>query len=305
MGFFDPIWLTNDTKKEQNACIAVEHIYDDEKLKEIALRANLSGVVRAAVARIQDSGILRELALSGNSKAASYATDCIEDEEVLREIAFSNGGFNKAIDRLGRSPELLKDVALHGTTDGRRYAIYHLEDHPKVMRDIFLNNQMPASLIDHHVIACMDSSHDVKALLEKYPDMHPVLNKSCEEKLHELQFREKRQNEVDQLSRQALLQPGAHLAFACPVCGSEVEYREDFESIDSYRTQHWFVCTGEAVHNPDKEDLQLTLSTKNFSKDKTVRFCPICREQRDCRCSDQIQKRYRPAIIRFVSYIQN
>ena len=53
MGIFDPIWKTEDERKEQKAAAFVKHIRSTEKLNEIFLSAPRNRVKIAALARLQ------------------------------------------------------------------------------------------------------------------------------------------------------------------------------------------------------------------------------------------------------------
>ena len=91
MGLFDPIWKTNRYRREKLAVAAVRRIRDEDKLSEIAISAPLRDVRIAAVEGIKNDLLLRKIVEDSifDIDVGKAAVERIRDERVLRELAMS------------------------------------------------------------------------------------------------------------------------------------------------------------------------------------------------------------------------
>lgn len=167
MGLFDPIWKTHKYKWEKIAVAAVRKIKREDKLFEIAISAPLKDVRiaavegikndqllrkivedsifdidvgKAAVERIRDERVLRELAMSSSVSGtviALYALDRIRDQKLLADIAL-NGDRNITEQAAARitDPDIAFDTAMGSAAGGFR-CVYHVED-PEKIKEIAL-----------------------------------------------------------------------------------------------------------------------------------------------------------------------
>ena len=89
MKLFEPIWKTNKREKLDEALDAVREIRHPGKLREIVLNAYLPEVQSAALERITDPQVLREVILANNTayEIRREAVRQISDPELLYEIA--------------------------------------------------------------------------------------------------------------------------------------------------------------------------------------------------------------------------
>ena len=62
MGLFGPFWKTENTARQEKIVERVRRVNDQALLRQIAAEAPLYSVKRAAVGRIHDAAVLRELA---------------------------------------------------------------------------------------------------------------------------------------------------------------------------------------------------------------------------------------------------
>ena len=105
MGLFDPAWKTEDRSKTEKAIAAVQKTKKPDDLLKIALTAPLEAVQLAAVGKIADRELLKEIALINTTNKYSSpihicvkrntrekAVDRINSQECLYEIVTTEFG---------------------------------------------------------------------------------------------------------------------------------------------------------------------------------------------------------------------
>lgn len=105
MGLFEPIWMTDKTKKMPKAIATVEKMSDPRQLKEVALQAKFSDIKLAACAKIDDPYALAEVAVAGDFFVAQRLLERLSGHnDLLKQVALryaSNGKLvAKAIDAM-------------------------------------------------------------------------------------------------------------------------------------------------------------------------------------------------------------
>ena len=122
MGWFDPAWKTEDRRKLEKALAAVAKTKNTQDLLKIAVTAPLEAVQIAAVERLEDEQLLKEIARADNTK-----------KDAAVPIRVQRGTREKAVDRI-RDQELLYEIVVTdfgNSADGQRIALYaltHLKD---------------------------------------------------------------------------------------------------------------------------------------------------------------------------------
>ncbi len=139
MSLFEPIWKTSKSELLEEALDMVNVIRDPKKLRNIALNAPLSEVRCAAVGKISDEQILREIVTSPDSAfdARKAAIQKIKDENILTEIAMMRSCYpadGEAIAQL-ENQELLKKIAMSESGWEQAKAVYKIKD-PKDLKEI-------------------------------------------------------------------------------------------------------------------------------------------------------------------------
>ena len=134
MGLFDPIWKTNRYRREKLAVAAVRRIRNEDKLFEIAISAPLRDVRIAAVEGIKNDQLLRKIVEDSifDIDVGKAAVERIRDERVLRELAMSPSVSGTvialyALDRI-RDQKLLADIALNGDRNITEQAAARITD---------------------------------------------------------------------------------------------------------------------------------------------------------------------------------
>lgn len=96
MGFFDPIWMTNNYKKIDKARAAIRKINDNQKLTEIAIKAPLQLVALEAIQMIDDEETLFEFAKKDGLTNEKYpleirtlARERIQNQTMLEKLITS------------------------------------------------------------------------------------------------------------------------------------------------------------------------------------------------------------------------
>ena len=165
MPLFEPIWKTNKAEKLDEALTAVQAMEDPKKLRDVALYAQLAEVRCAAVEKISDQELLRELVINEESafdvkkaavaristelylaeiaiKRSCYPADGeaiakLENQELLKKIAMSEAGWeqSKAVYKIKNQRDL-KEIAEKGEKGAaRKTAIRSITD-PDILLDI-------------------------------------------------------------------------------------------------------------------------------------------------------------------------
>lgn len=158
MGVFEPLWKTDNIQKKEEAVKAVSQITDEQKLRNVVLQAPLSEVSMAALEKISDPRILKEIILAESPafeikhaavsrlsdpadlaeiavQRKAYPADgdaiaMLDDEEMLFRIAMSEQGWeqSKAVYKI-RNPQKLAEIAARAEKGvARKTAIRTLED---------------------------------------------------------------------------------------------------------------------------------------------------------------------------------
>lgn len=132
MGLFDPVWKTSKPEKLQEALEAVREIRDPNKLRDIALSAYLPEVRYAALERISDPQVLKEVILANSTsyEIRRDAAERISDPAVLTEIAMQRQAYPADGDAIAKlsDPGLLKQIALSEQGGEQDKAVYKLTD---------------------------------------------------------------------------------------------------------------------------------------------------------------------------------
>ena len=91
MKLFSPVWMTENEKREEKAVKTVSKVTDQTELKEIVLDAPLSEVKLAAIRKLTDPELLRQIALtlSAGDEVIRAIVDKISDQSALFDIALS------------------------------------------------------------------------------------------------------------------------------------------------------------------------------------------------------------------------
>lgn len=114
MEFFTPVWKTKDVRKMDRAVAAAQKETNPKKLRKIALGAVFPPVMRAAVDKISDPAILREIVeQSAEEKTVFYALEKITDQEILYSLYKGPNrfyGFNKAVASRIRQQDILRKI---------------------------------------------------------------------------------------------------------------------------------------------------------------------------------------------------
>ena len=139
MSLFEPLWKTNKPELMTEALDMVSVISDQKKLRNVALNASLSEVRCAAVKRITDEQILRDIILTKDSAfdVRKAAVHRIQDEGILTEIAMMRSCYpadGEAIAQL-ENQELLKKIAMSETGWEQAKAVYKIKT-PADLREI-------------------------------------------------------------------------------------------------------------------------------------------------------------------------
>ena len=142
MKLFEPIWKTNKREKLDEALDAVREIRDPGKLREIVLNAYLPEVQSAALERITDPQVLREVILANNTayEIRREAVRQISDPELLSEIAVQRQAYPADGDAIAMlsDQEHLQRIALSEQGGEQDKAVYKISDQA-VLGDIAVN----------------------------------------------------------------------------------------------------------------------------------------------------------------------
>ncbi len=132
MGLFEPVWKTNKREKLDEALDAVREINDLKKLREAVLSASLPEVRSAALERITDQRVLREIILENGApyEIKREAVRRISDPEILSEIAMLRQAYpadGEAIAVLSDQDQL-RHIALSEQGGEQDKAVYKIRD---------------------------------------------------------------------------------------------------------------------------------------------------------------------------------
>ena len=114
MGLFQPVWMTENARKLEQAKNAVGKVREEDRLYEIATSAPLPAIRRAAVWRIKDQRRLYQLAATQNSgtygEVGLQAIQNITDEALLEKLAFELTGYpqQEVVRRISNENVLVK-----------------------------------------------------------------------------------------------------------------------------------------------------------------------------------------------------
>lgn len=132
MALFEPAWKTNKPENLEMALDALNGVKDPKKLRDAAMTAPLPEVRLAAVEKISDEDLLREIVVGEdtNFDARKAAVRKIENEQILAEIAVKRSAYpadGEAIAML-ENPELLKKIAMSEEGWEQSKAVYKITD---------------------------------------------------------------------------------------------------------------------------------------------------------------------------------
>lgn len=119
MGLYVPKWKTNDRKKLNKVLKSVEKVTDQKTLKEIALQAHFREIRLAALDRISDQEILKELGTTFDPLICGAAMEKIEDEALIKEIVVRGSCpyvLVEAVKKIKRT-DLLVDIACSNASE--------------------------------------------------------------------------------------------------------------------------------------------------------------------------------------------
>ncbi|MBQ6503933.1 MAG: hypothetical protein IJI57_08500 [Flexilinea sp.] len=132
MALFEPGWKTNKPENLEAALDSLNGVKDPKKLRDAAMTALLPEVRLAAVEKISDEQLLREIVVGKetNFDARKAAIQKINDEAILAEIAVQRSAYpadGEAIAKL-ENPQLLKEIAMSETGWEQSKAVYKITD---------------------------------------------------------------------------------------------------------------------------------------------------------------------------------
>ena len=132
MALFEPGWKTNNPENLETALDSLNGVKDPKKLREAAMTAFLPEVRLAAVEKISDEQLLREIVVGKetNFDARKAAIQKINDEAILAEIAVQRTAYpadGEAIAKL-ENQQLLKEIAMSETGWEQSKAVYKITD---------------------------------------------------------------------------------------------------------------------------------------------------------------------------------
>ncbi|MCR4885714.1 MAG: hypothetical protein K5919_02255 [Clostridiales bacterium] len=143
MGFFSPIWMTENYGKKEKAIDAVKKITDQEKLSQIVQEAPFEDVRVAAIQQMNDDQQLTQIAIAPPPAVRTTyfsvpkaAARKVRDEKLLCKIAISadyNGASETAVDRIN-DPDLLEQVARNGINFTAKRAAEKITDMARIER---------------------------------------------------------------------------------------------------------------------------------------------------------------------------
>ena len=132
MPFLKPIWKTNNEEQLNEAVIAVHRENNQKKLCEITMDAFFPEVQFAALAKIDDPKLLKDIILEQNTsyEIRRAAAARISDTAVLTEIAMQRQAYPADGDAIARlsDPGLLKQIALSEQGSEQDKAVYKITD---------------------------------------------------------------------------------------------------------------------------------------------------------------------------------
>ncbi len=130
MPFLKPIWKTNKKEQLAEAVTAVHRENDLKKLREIAMEAYFPEIQSAALEKISDPVVLKDIILApGTSyEIRRAAVSRISDTAVLAEIAMQRQAYPADGDAIARlaDPALLKKIALSEQGGEQDKAVYRI-----------------------------------------------------------------------------------------------------------------------------------------------------------------------------------
>lgn len=132
MALFEPGWKTNKPENLETALDSLNGVRDPKKLRDAAMTALLPEVRLAAVEKISDEQLLRDIVIgeSANFDARKAAIQKITDEQILAEIAVMRSAYpadGEAIAKL-ENPQLLKEIAMSESGWEQSKAVYKITD---------------------------------------------------------------------------------------------------------------------------------------------------------------------------------
>lgn len=167
MALFEPAWKTGKTENLETALDSLNGVRDPKKLREAAMTALLPEVRLAAVEKISDEQLLREIVLGKetNFDARKAAVQKINDEAILAEIAVQRSAYpadGEAIAKL-ENQELLKEIAMSETGWEQSKAVYKITDQT-ILKEIAEKGEKGDAR--KTAIRCMTDPHMLLDLME-------------------------------------------------------------------------------------------------------------------------------------------
>ena len=268
MGLFEPIWMTKNPSKIKKAKEEIFKIKDNNKLKEIAIKAPLPEVKSATVYDIDDENILKELYLN---------------ENIVRSIFHMN-----KLDRI-RNQDIINELALYDAKRNDYYCAYMKVSDDEVLRKIILDNNFTFTNYGHHLllrgIKALNNIDDINIILDKYSTDEDIVRLA--------------NNQKDRLEGIK-----AYIGL-CPTCHKEIAYSIYYDFYDERQKEKSnFECGCQKFSvNAFNKECEIKKSKKNLTGDYLM-ICSNCGLplERDTagyrKCFCQIGKYYIPISIK-------
>lgn len=182
MGWFKPIWMTENDKKSDKARAAVCEMSAQKELERVATKAPLADVREAAVEKLTDQAVLAQIVLNDSDQNIRYSAGMkLTDQSLLEKIAREHENFYIRIDAVKRITDqtVLAQVALNDRDAiVREYTVVLLTDQA-VLAQVALNDSA-----EHVRIAAVKTLTDQAVLTRvAFEDVHWQVRDAATSKL--------------------------------------------------------------------------------------------------------------------------
>lgn len=293
MGLFEPVWMTDKSKKLMKALAAVEGMSDPSELKDVAMRAPLPNVAKAACQRVVDEADLVDIAIGAKSTGASLEAvyHRIHSQEAFAKVARETSNRDvrsRALDKIEDPTDIVLELIRGGDVRSFYYAnrvndkaslrevVFDLFDQEAVARDerLLMGEKELVFEAIAGAVEKFEDDADIERAATLFGGGCPAgsytqpIRMACETAKRKNRAVEKYRRRMKRWSKSLKQGDSERRRLMCRVCGMEVSLH------GTLREDAYFNCR---CGVPDQDNWEIEMAEGPHSRSLIiVELCPSC-----------------------------